>query len=834
MKTMQETKAYQLLLARKSTYLPQLSSACDHAETLLTQNVKVFDTYTMHNMQHSVNVAEYMFELVDNPDALNDLELIVLLYAALFHDIGMGVTQDEIDQIKTDNLPLGGRKYSRVLKKFKNEHIALQECIRPVHALRSADRIRNLDQHLFLVPGTSTIAFQEETAKICQAHNEDFLWIKMNLKSDVRKGRDCLNPQFIAALLRIGDYLDMDEQRAPLYLYQHLQPKEYSDLEWRQHFCIENFDKIVKNKKTGLKEISFFGQSNDPWQRCLLKYFDGINKELSDAISLSETFEDEKYQLHLRTSVVNRICTEGFSISDVKLVLDYKAVTNLLMGEHIYGNPKYGLREIIQNSIDACKTMMESAESMEEYRIRTYEPYVSIYLDQARGTVSIQDNGSGMTLDILKNYFLNVGVSYYRSDDYLLQGHRYQPIGHYGIGFLACFMLSDSVRVITKHISSSKPIRVDMARNSEYISLAEDEIQRQQGTEIVLEYAPFMDIFHSIDGIKSFIEENFVDSDVPIIIIAAEDGVSNSQKCCLKAPTAMISEAICLNDYLNGMEVYVGFSYKGINFSRTLSDLSGFVCSYYDHDTESSIVEDEDLRDIRQYISNGMIQIISCYVIEPSEADDFRKALDVLEDYEDALEKIEHYMVAGFMTDHIDDLPLVGDNLISELDETVFENYSFETFCKEYGHDKQIPTMVNLKSFDVISNHTSEVVLPYHKDGYFGGKYAFHHTDKTYLKGVLLPKAVIKLPYVADGIVLKNAVINITGGDFFPNVSRENLSIEMQEKIGYAIGKALHLWIVDHAELSAEQRILLTDFIKYCYSKCSDCLSKDTSWPSSP
>ena len=206
----------------------------------------------------------------------------------------------------------------------------------------------------------------------------------------------------------------------------------------------------------------------------------------------------------------------------------------------------------------------------------------------------------------------------------------------------------------------------------------------------------------------------------------------------------------------------------------------------------------------------------------------------MLEDYEDALEKIEHYMVAGFMTDHIDDLPLVGDNLISELDETVFENYSFETFCKEYGHDKQIPTMVNLKSFDVISNHTSEVVLPYHKDGYFGGKYAFHHTDKTYLKGVLLPKAVIKLPYVADGIVLKNAVINITGGDFFPNVSRENLSIEMQEKIGYAIGKALHLWIVDHAELSAEQRILLTDFIKYCYSKCSDCLSKDTSWPSSP
>lgn len=60
------------------------------------------------------------------------------------------------------------------------------------------------------------------------------------------------------------------------------------------------------------------------------------------------------------------------------------------------------------------------------------------------------DNGSGMSIEILKKYFLNVGVSYYASDDYLLQGRNYSPIGHYGIGFLACFMLSDRVEVTSE------------------------------------------------------------------------------------------------------------------------------------------------------------------------------------------------------------------------------------------------------------------------------------------------------------------------------------------------------------------------------------------------
>ena len=57
--------------------------------------------------------------------------------------------------------------------------------------------------------------------------NEDFEWIEKELSNQSKKGHFEINSQYIAVLLRIADYLDIDEQRAPLYLYKYLQPKEF-------------------------------------------------------------------------------------------------------------------------------------------------------------------------------------------------------------------------------------------------------------------------------------------------------------------------------------------------------------------------------------------------------------------------------------------------------------------------------------------------------------------------------------------------------------------------------------------------------------------------------
>lgn len=174
-------------------------------------------------------------------------------------------------------------------------------------------------------------------------------------------------------LLRIADYLDIDDERASVDLYYYLAPTGFGDLEWRQHFDVDNIQKISEDKATGKKYIEFYGESSDPSiHRKLLKYFDSISNELNNAVELSETFKEKRYMLTVGTTVRNKIRTKGFAFSDFKLSLDYKAVTSLLMGENIYGNKKYGLRELIQNSIDTCMVMKEDSLQLEEYRYETY------------------------------------------------------------------------------------------------------------------------------------------------------------------------------------------------------------------------------------------------------------------------------------------------------------------------------------------------------------------------------------------------------------------------------------------------------------------------------
>lgn len=443
-KNIQNTKAYMLLQERKSPFLGQINQVYDYAVNFLPKINRVFSNYTGHDTIHSLNVADYMFKICDSVEQLSDLELTVLIYVALLHDIGMAVSEDEIKQIKNDIGNITPRKYSLVFNKYQDEIISLQECIRPIHGQRALEHIMKMESHLFIVPGYTNISFQEEVAKICAAHNENFEWLTHNLLLDQQKGTWNLNSQYIAILLRIADYLDIDEERAPYYLYKYLPPTDYGDMEWRQHFIIENKEKIIVNERTGKKYIEFYGESSNPSiHRKLLKYFDSINSELKKAVNYSETFREPQYSLCISTEIHNKIISKSFIFSDFKLSLNYNAVTNLLMGENIYGDKKYGLRELIQNSIDACMIMKEESMKIEDFKYMPYQPFIKIILDEDKKQVMIFDNGRGMSIDILKNYFLNVGVSYYSSDDYLFKGNTYNPIGNYGITCLRiiCYSL---------------------------------------------------------------------------------------------------------------------------------------------------------------------------------------------------------------------------------------------------------------------------------------------------------------------------------------------------------------------------------------------------------
>lgn len=817
----QDTHLYMWLKDRKSEFLSKLNDVIKYAEDMLPQINNVFPTYTVHGIKHSINVMEYMYSLIEDLDKLSELEVVMLIYSALLHDIGMVANEDEIKEIKADQEILGDRKYSKVFDKYQNEMTALQECIRPVHGERAKAYIENqMNENLFLIPGSTAISFKTELALICMSHNEDFEWLKKNLSSDEKKGSFDLNAQYISVLLRISDYLDIDDQRAPLYLYNYLAPKEFSDLEWRQHFVIENYDKIVKNSKTGELEIIFQGTSRDPSvHRKLLKYFDSINGELKNAVSLCESFIDDKYLLPLKTNVVNKIQTEGFSISDLRLSLDYNAVTNLLMGEHIYGDKKYGLRELIQNSIDACKTMEESAKQMDEFRYQSYQPYISVILDKDRKKVMVMDNGSGMSLNILKKYFLNVGVSYYASDDYQLQGRLYSPIGYYGIGFLACFMLSDKVEVKTVYYKEHIMNHISFERNSEYICLSYEDTARHQGTEIILDYDQCLSVFNNNPQcLISFIESNFLDCGIPIKISTMEGGKSTPLDCNVKKVETIIADNICISQYLNNIEAYIDCSYKQMNFAKKLSDING--CESYCYNEKMGLLEKENIP-IKNCIKEGKIKLLNLPIITEDNEEDFLKAYDVLNDYDEALNKLGNYESINIWVDQDE-----SEHILSPLAEStdyIVGEYTVEKFREQFQHASKTPVYANLAVQGIIMGEPDEV-LPYNEECTFTGKYIWENTDACYMKNVLLSALRIRIPYLVDGITLKGAVINVFNEKFIPNVSRNNVNISQQEALSYAIGRAIHLWIRDNAKLTLEQKRLLDIFIETKYKDTNYCL----------
>ena len=583
---------------------------------------------------------------------------------------------------------------------------------------------------------------------------------------------------------------------------------------------IENYDKIRRNPKTNELEIFFQGTSQDPSvHRKLLKYFDAINGELKNAVDLCESFVDEKYLLPLKTNVVNQIQSKGFSFSDLRLSLDYNAVTNLLMGEYIYGDRKYGLRELIQNSIDACKTMEESATKMEKFRYQNYQPYISVILDKDRKKVMVMDNGSGMSIDILKKYFLNVGVSYYASDDYRLQDREYSPIGHYGIGFLACFMLSDKVEVNTVYYNEQKMNRISFERNSEYICLTYEDTVRQQGTEIILDYDQCLGAFNnSIEQMVSFIENNFLDCGIPIKISTMEKGISMPLECNIKRIETIIAGNICLSEYLNGIEAFIDCSYKQINFVKCLSNING--CKSYCYNEEEYWLDEENIS-IKNCVVDGKITFLNIPIITEDDEREFLKAYDVLEDYQEALDKIGNYESINIWGDEeeVED----SDFIIEESSESIIGGYTLGKFRYQFNHGLYTPVKPKVIKKLVITGE-SNIALPYNEKNSFKGRFSWENTDIGYVKNILLSGLRIKVPYLVDGVILRGAVINIFNQEFIPNVSRNNISASQQEILSYAIGKAIHLWIRDHAELSTEQKALLDVFIETKYKETNYCL----------
>src|SRR5262249_33879382 len=124
-----------------------------------------------------------------------------------------------------------------------------------------------------------------------------------------------------------------------------------------------------------------------------------------------------------------------------------------VLAEHLYTSKKVGVRELIQNAHDSC--VRRKIEANEPY----YRPRISVSLDAPARTVTISDNGNGLTEEEIGTYLATIGRGYTRELRERLAfsspTEAAELIGQFGLGFLSAFLLAGEVTLLTRSIQGT-------------------------------------------------------------------------------------------------------------------------------------------------------------------------------------------------------------------------------------------------------------------------------------------------------------------------------------------------------------------------------------------
>jgi len=172
----------------------------------------------------------------------------------------------------------------------------------------------------------------------------------------------------------------------------------------------------------------------------------------------------------------------------------------------LYSDKDIFLREIVSNACDAVTKLrrlssLGQVELNDDYRI-------TVKADKEAGTITVSDNGIGMTEEELDKYLCQIALSgaldfikKYEGEDAASNG----IIGHFGLGFYSSFMVSDTVTVETKSYTDAPAVRWICGENGEYTMEPSDKATR--GTDVVMHVAAGEEEYLNDSRLKGILEQ---------------------------------------------------------------------------------------------------------------------------------------------------------------------------------------------------------------------------------------------------------------------------------------------------------------------------------------
>lgn len=483
----------------------------------------LFTHYSRHDESHSKQILVNIERLLGgNIDLLTATDTWLLLEAAYWHDIGMVVPHRDIEDALsnpafheflssiqgTPSHELCSFAKSFDPKKFSitNFHAEtsplvwvnsfkqlMSEWFRRKHPERAEHIVQSPFESIGVdSPRTELIPARlfRLLGRVCHMHGRPFSDILSSTGLPFKEAglaQENCHPRFVACLLRIGDLLDLDDNRfcpvmqriagdeRPLLTYAH------------------------EDKHAGVRHLRVDQERIEISAECktiegyleTFKWFDWLKQEVQDQMAHWQDIAPSRDlgllpmlgSISVSLSGELQVLAEG---ERPQFSLDKDKAVQLLQGTNLYEDRFSCIRELLQNATDATLLRLWGTEQLQHAQLALSNPYsadsrallekypILVDLKELPGPgeessdsywlLTIRDKGTGISRQDLE-FMLQIGGSQRNQcrQDLIAQMPEWmKPSGMFGIGFQSVFIVCDEVTLVTKSIFTHEILRVQM------------------------------------------------------------------------------------------------------------------------------------------------------------------------------------------------------------------------------------------------------------------------------------------------------------------------------------------------------------------------------------
>ena len=190
-----------------------------------------------------------------------------------------------------------------------------------------------------------------------------------------------------------------------------------------------------------------------------------------------------------------------------------------LMIHSLYSNKEIFLRELISNASDACDKLRFEALNNDALYGGDTDLKIRVSFDKAARTVTISDNGIGMSRDEVISHLGTIAKSGTREFFSQLSGDQAKDanlIGQFGVGFYSGFIVAKKMSVVTRRAGSAEAVRWESGGEGDFTVEAAERSGR--GTDVILELRDGEDDFLSSWKLKSILTKYSDHITIPVLM----------------------------------------------------------------------------------------------------------------------------------------------------------------------------------------------------------------------------------------------------------------------------------------------------------------------------